>query len=694
MDSNDILDEMDLPLTSPTEELETISRNLLHPKFDVSKFELRPEIQSDKGIDINVEVKKSGKHTNFRFIIQLKATESTKVNQDGSISLQIDTSNINYLLNSGVPAFYILYSKSQDIFFYEHINDFVKILSEKDSTWGNQGSHVLRFSKRLDDLAISEMYNITISKGIFHRKINEKFAINASTIQDGDKILVDRDLNISDDSEIRTLVEDLGLTLINESKWKEILVVHNKASQNIATTAKYNLVLGIANYYNGDLLRALTFFKDAIKKKNELTDDLVNHLLFFDTSVRFYIGLISEDNYKKKIKEFEKDSNLTFYIKLEQIKDEYLDSSLINDADTRFAKLENDICEIINNPEAPSNIKLIAKSELLFFQGSYNNMSFIRSVMMINAIESTSGPSPEMRKKSLREFLENNNNRAKLFHQLKDEALQEKNYFAYYNAVINELKVTYEIMVYTDNIYLYKEIPGVSKQERPEKEPIFESMLSQLNDAYNYYKYIGHIENLILVLSRKYEILHYIQEIPEANKVILELEIITNSYDSQSDKVKLENLKNKGTSHERFNAWFIDTETIIEQQREECEKMIIDMERMDEEERLKVMQKENLQIQLFPIGDFQFPSSSKEKIFEILGINENETLVHFENFFKLRLVPIVNIYNNPIKQEGLMDGILSDKGIESWKNIYRVRKAFYENNFYRISSSPYSYSPE
>lgn len=60
-----ILDEMDLPMASPNEELETISNNCFRPLFDVTKFEIRPEEYRDKGIDHQIEVKKAGKHTNF-----------------------------------------------------------------------------------------------------------------------------------------------------------------------------------------------------------------------------------------------------------------------------------------------------------------------------------------------------------------------------------------------------------------------------------------------------------------------------------------------------------------------------------------------------------------------------------------------------------------------------------------------------
>src|SRR5690349_14667134 len=94
------LDEMKLPLTNHNEELESISENSLRPLFDISRFHFCTQDRRDKGIDLTYEIKKSGKHTGFRLVIQLKATESIQPNKsDGSFSLQLDTSNINYLLN-------------------------------------------------------------------------------------------------------------------------------------------------------------------------------------------------------------------------------------------------------------------------------------------------------------------------------------------------------------------------------------------------------------------------------------------------------------------------------------------------------------------------------------------------------------------------------------------------------------------
>src|SRR6267142_1412156 len=98
-----------LPKSSSQETLETISRNKLAAILNPSLFELRFENQRDKGIDLTVELKQNNYYTNFRFAVQLKSTASSKLKKDESISFPIKISNLNYLLNFGMPAYYILY---------------------------------------------------------------------------------------------------------------------------------------------------------------------------------------------------------------------------------------------------------------------------------------------------------------------------------------------------------------------------------------------------------------------------------------------------------------------------------------------------------------------------------------------------------------------------------------------------------
>lgn len=681
-----ILDEMDLPWASSNETLEIISNNYFRPLFNPDNFLIRPEAERDKGIDHHIEIKKGNKYLNFRFVIQLKATDSKDFNKDGSISLQLDTSNINYLLNNPMPAFYVLFLKETNSFYYESINDFAQSLYKKDANWNAQPSHVLRFSKPFNESAIEEIFQLTLKKGKFQRTINEKVIAQSITVNTGDKILIDTDFNVADDGEIRKLIEGIGLEIINEGKWKDLIFVHKKASGNVASTSKYNLVLGIANYYSGNLIDALSFFRTSTNLKSELTEDLRNHLLFFDTTVKYSIGLISYKEYDRKMQQLETADNVGLYIKLEKAKRKYIESLNINSTD-RYENFVSDINAIISDPKANDSIKLNAKCELILFEGYKNNMEYVKGVSMINALEESIGPNIQLRVDSAKKFISANETWFKNVQQLKEDAINTKNYFAYYIALINEVKITYEFEVYTAQVFIVQDIPEFPKPEIPDKEPFFERMLEKISKAVSYFYHIGHIENTVAALSTKYEILHYLNRIEEAEKVLFDLESIIESYDLTEQRKKLEILKNNGATHQHFKVWMDKIFSESDAKKREYDEMRSEMIKMDEEER-KVEEKsttKNLHIHLFPIGHFQFPVEQKELVYEILNISM-EARKTFDEMFKM-VIPVANIYYNPISQEGYVDGKLADTGIEVWRNIFRVRKSFYENKFYRYEPS-------
>ncbi len=95
-----------LPKSSSNEELEILSNDKLKPIFNQNGFIVRDEIYKDKGIDYIIELKEKDYYLNFRFNVQLKATDSIKKNVNGTYSLSIDTSNINYLLNNVQKSIY------------------------------------------------------------------------------------------------------------------------------------------------------------------------------------------------------------------------------------------------------------------------------------------------------------------------------------------------------------------------------------------------------------------------------------------------------------------------------------------------------------------------------------------------------------------------------------------------------------
>jgi hypothetical protein len=682
MQKNDILNEMNLPLDNPNESLETISRNQFRPLFTPEKFEIRDELIRDKGIDFTIEIKKGGKYTNFKFLVQLKATEGKTINADESVSLQLNTPNINYLLNSGMPAFYVLYIKESSIFYYENVNEFVKGLYQTNPDWSKQNSHALRFSKKMGETEIVKMYDTTLKKGIFQRQVNETLVMQSTSVNSGDKILFDANFTVTGDSEIRNLIEMIGLQLINEGKWREILAVHRNASGSIASTAKYNLVLGVANYYNGNLIEALSFLKSADKNKTELKLEIAHFLNYFIAGTKFSLGLMTDQEYGKQMCQLEEADTIGLYVKLEKAKSKYY-TNLSDDSKEKFDQFITDINAIITNPNADDAIRITAKCELILVQGSKNNWDNVTNIALLNAMEILTGPNQSARLQSIGSFIAAQSAWFTQVQELKRLTWESKNYFPYFNIIINEVKVTYEMHAFTSIVQIEQKMPGQSEPQRPDTIPFFTDLLQKMEMALHYYQQVGHIENEVVCLCVMYELLHYINDFSKANAVLSDAEQLIDTYELTEKRERLKFLKNNGTTHQRFKGWIDKVFQTNDVQKREFDQMVTDMKNMDELDRLSVSPRvQTYTIELFPIGRFKFPKNKLQTVIEILNIPHQDVQKRFEFLFSF-VVPVANILYTEIMNEGPLDGELADQGITSWRNIYRVRKAFHENKFYR-----------
>jgi len=686
MNDQTLLEGMDLPSINPNEELETISRQRLLLLFDIARFEIRSEDRRDKGIDFHFELKKNEKYTNFRLAVQLKSTESEKNNTDGSISLQIQTSNINYLLNNGMPAYYVLYVITTGKFYYQSINDFVKKLSGKDINWQSQSSHTLRFASELSENAITGMYNTTLKKGQFQRSVNEKLINQSTSFPKGDKIIVSEDLTVTSDQEIRKLIEDGGFYLINEGRWKEIIGVSKNASGNIATSAKYNLILGISNYYNGNLIDALSFLKNADRIKTELSDDILHLLDYFFAITKYALGFLNSDEYQHQISKLENSETVGLYIKLEQAKRKYYEN-MSADSDTTLKILLDDFNVIMNDPKADEGIQLQAKCELIYLIGSKNNWDQVKNVAMLNNLEELMGPNPAARKQSVHSFISALTSWRKEVQDLKHQTLTRRNYFFYYNVVVNEVKVMYEMHVFTAIIEIERKIPGKEIPQRPDATPLFDDLQEKLNKALHYYRSLGHIENEVVALTLLYEILHYRNEFTKAEEYLTEAERLIDLYELRDKKAQLAFLKNEGSTHQKFQSFINESKQEAENNLKEWHQLVEEMSKMDEAEKSAERSRaESYTIQLFPIGHFQFPETEVQIVLDILNVRQPEIRERFASMFG-EFIPIANIFYHEITSEGPAEGKLADKGIESWQNVHRIRKSFFENKFYRIELS-------
>jgi len=94
--------------------------------------------------------------------------------------------------------------------------------------------------------------------------------------------------------------------------------------------------------------------------------------------------------------------------------------------------------------------------------------------------------------------------------------------------------------------------------------------------------------------------------------------------------------------------------------------------------------KESVIVELFPIGHFSIPKENIDRFYEILNIDSYKLTKHLNYFFDNGIIPVLNILNKNITEEGPANGNLDDKGIDSWRRIRKIREDLFQEKFKRI----------
>lgn len=676
---------MDLPQATPNDSLEALSLIKFRMLFDPDKFLLRPENEKDKGIDFTIEIIYENRYTNFRCVVQIKARSSVEFNKDGTLSQNLMASNVGYMLNSGLHGFYFVYVKDIDTFYYEDLSLILKHLNEKDDKWINQPNHTFNFKKVFDSSTSRQLFDTILKTGRKKRELIERIYTHSWSEDDKSKIVIDKEMNVSSDKDVRDLIEDGGFILVNDGRWMDIIQLHNRASNSVASSAKYNLVLGIAHYYAGNLFDSLSFLKSASTSKNELSVSLQNYLKFIDSTVKYSVGLLTDFEYSKIAKDLEDDPFIGVDAKLEEAKRAFLSGTDI-DPNERYEIYKKRIEEIIRS-DTNVNLGSIlnARCELSLIEGHQMNSFYASSMANLNSL--LGSDLHPFFKEQVKKSTEANYDRwLKRIADIKIEAVNNKFTFVYFITVTYEVIILYEFYVFQQAIPLMSE-KGPLRIKSTELNMRINHLIQSIDEAIVYFSSIGHINNQITALKTKYELLHFNNQIPESQEILQVLDGLIQLYDLKDVKRKYEFLKEEGTAHERLNKQLgkITEDTIRDQT--EFMNLRSEMIRMDEEEkRIPIEIVDLLNIQLHPIGSFQFPEGKTNVVFDILNIHDNQIKQTFISMWNSTVTPIVNLYSNPITGEGL-DGLVSSRDIEIWRNIHRIRKAFYENGFKRFDEN-------
>lgn len=644
------LNNINLPKDSRNKQLEAISKNNFRPLFDVERFIVKEEI-IDNGIDFRFEIKEDNNILGFGFNFQLKSTETIQKNTDGSYSKNIETSNMEYLLNNGQPAFYGFYIEDEKTIYFENLKKVISDLNKKNKDWEDQPNHTIRFSQKLDKNSIDSIYNIAFEDGLLLRKLNSSFAENFSHIDKQNKIIIDFDYNLITDSEISSYIEQYGLLLTDKCRWNEVIKLHEKSSTSSVRSPKYNLILGICYYYTGEYFKSLDFFKESYKNINLLDSTLVEYLKFFHFGLQRILGVVSKKEYEEQTKNFVASDSMYIYKELELSTS--LLSKMYTSEDHTSLEFENKITEITNNPSSSKYLILLAKIEFLFYRSEQLICSLISLI--------------EFGHKDIVESQFNLIN--KEYYILLNETIELNSQFINNFCLIRHSR----FIIHFDCI--------VRRRAKSEfLDNLLPDILKNIEVAYSYFKEINHVENelyTLTILLEYYQNLESWEKVEEVNNLLDKYKYV---YLNPDFNRRIDFTKDKGT----FVNFIIESKKKIDSDNEEIKKMhaeLIELDNLEKESGFLNYENSNT-VNLFPIGYFQFPKDKIEAFFEVLKIKDEKLKSQLINMFKI-VIPVINCYQLEIEKEGILKGNFEYRGLESYMNTYRIRKQMFESKFYR-----------
>lgn len=644
------LNNMDLPKDSRNSHLEVISKNYFRPLFDPERFVVKEET-IDNGVDFRFEIKSNYKVTGFGFNFQLKSTESITKNVDGSYSKSLETSNIEYLLNNGQPAFYGFYVDAEKTFYYTNLKKVIYDLNSKNPDWQDQPTHTVRFTEKLNAGSISDIYNIALTEGQMFRKIQGTLAANIGQVHSTEKIIIDTDYQVTADSDTISFIENYGLLLIDECRWSDVIATHLKGTADKKVSVKYNLSVGVSYYYAGEYFKALDFLKEAYKNFSLLHSSLKDYLLFFYYGILRIMNMISQEEFDEITKSFEENTHMSLHRELEEAAK--LMSNMYSSKEHICLEFEEKINRIIKNENAQPYIVLAAKIQLNY----YKSEQLICRLIALLAYGKM-------------DIVENEFNQInQQYHLLLEESKTINSTFLNNLGLIKHSR----FIVHFDSVIRRQQGSHFLDSVMPE-------ILKNIEHTFLYFATIHHVENELYALT---VLLEYHQNL-ENNEKICEINTVFDRYKTEYGNIdfnkKIDFTKNDGT----FVSEIIRMKNDIDSNDREMERLrqeMMDLDKLEHDAGNIDLNNKNT-INIFPMGYFLVPKDKSDVLFKILDITDDRLKKQILSMFE-RFIPIVNCYVEKITNEGPLRGEREFRGLESYRNMHRIRKAMFENGFHR-----------
>jgi hypothetical protein len=288
-----------LPESDEQDSLEQSSIKALDSLLPVDRFLFRGERTSDKGVDGALEVKVEGRYTNCRAQVQLKSTADgpDSINKDGSYSLSIPTSNLNYLLNGTSPLYVLWLARFKELRFAWARAEWDR-LSAKNPNWMSQKSFTIRFVTRLTLNALDEIHERILRDALFQRGIHESLARSAPA--EHITLRIDaRRLESTDPGEQYEFILQSGIATVAAGHGRKVLDTIPLLSPGVTNQPQLRLIAAYAATSIGKYHDAKSHLAVAVQGIAGLTDYDQRFLSYLTAVCDYETGRIARAEYQR-----------------------------------------------------------------------------------------------------------------------------------------------------------------------------------------------------------------------------------------------------------------------------------------------------------------------------------------------------------------------------------------------------------
>lgn len=275
----------------------------------VEDFVLRDERTEDYGVDVSVEVLVSGKATNCRAQIQIKARSGLCANVDGSFSVPIDVANINYLMNGPCPV-YVLYRPESKSLLFAFAQDEFRRLSEENSDWASGASFTIRFRRELSKDECGPFADRILREAQRHRMLRDAVASATPATRYRLEIAGNPETHsVLTPTDAEQLLRDHGLSLVSGGRAEKVFELLSLVPRAVVQrSGALLLVQGNAELATGHYISAQASIRRASAIPTDIGEENLPFLTYLRHAVDYAVGEITPQEFRNRCDEWRVDA--------------------------------------------------------------------------------------------------------------------------------------------------------------------------------------------------------------------------------------------------------------------------------------------------------------------------------------------------------------------------------------------------